>query len=345
MWIPIDAIFRGGDSSQTPVSPSMRVASSVERRQRPDQRLLEVAAVAPHVLPVPGQVEDRVADELPGRVVGRLAAAVDLDDRDVGAVRHVQLSLLGAAAERDRRRVLEEEDGVGARAAARPRRRSCAAGPTPRGTSTVPRFEQVRRAAHSSEACRRGGVGGREHAVPEPVAEQRLRPTISRATVYQVARARVPAALVSITRATRSGSPPRRASTATLVGVHRRRRDERVEADVRPVVGRCLCELAGGGGGELGAEIPGSRRLDRTRPPRSAVRRRTPRRVFRRVVRGGAGKGELAAHRADVDDATASLAAHARQDEAAQLHRREDVRLELTLHAVGRDDSNAPDWL
>ena len=30
---------------------------------------------------VPRQVEDRVADELSGRVVGRLAAAVDLDDR------------------------------------------------------------------------------------------------------------------------------------------------------------------------------------------------------------------------------------------------------------------------
>jgi hypothetical protein len=27
MWIPIDAIFRGGDSSQIPVSPSIRVAS------------------------------------------------------------------------------------------------------------------------------------------------------------------------------------------------------------------------------------------------------------------------------------------------------------------------------
>ena len=92
-WIPIDAIFRGGDSSQTPVSPSMRVASTSNARHRPDQRLLEVAAEALHVLAVAREVEDRVADELSGRVVGRLAAAVDLDDRDVGAVGHVHLSL------------------------------------------------------------------------------------------------------------------------------------------------------------------------------------------------------------------------------------------------------------
>ncbi len=53
--------------------------------ERLDDRLLEVAAVAAHVLAVPFQVEDRVADELPRRVVGGLAAAVGLDDLDVGA--------------------------------------------------------------------------------------------------------------------------------------------------------------------------------------------------------------------------------------------------------------------
>ena len=92
------AIFRGGASSQTPVSPSIRVAVDVERADRADQRLLEVAAVLLHVLAVPRQVEDRVADELPGCVVGRLAAAVDLDDLDVGALRHVQLARLRAPA-------------------------------------------------------------------------------------------------------------------------------------------------------------------------------------------------------------------------------------------------------
>ena len=63
------------------------------------------------------QVEDRVADELAGPVVGRLAAAVGLDDLDVGAFRDVQLARLGAPAERDHRRVLEQEDRVRQRAA------------------------------------------------------------------------------------------------------------------------------------------------------------------------------------------------------------------------------------
>ena len=64
---------------------------------------------------MPGQVEDRVADELSGPVVGRLAAAIRLDDLDVGAVRDVELAFLGPASQGDDRRVLEEEDRVGDR--------------------------------------------------------------------------------------------------------------------------------------------------------------------------------------------------------------------------------------
>src|SRR3954447_1798878 len=90
---------------------------NAERRERLDQRLLELAAVALHVLTVPGQVEDRVADELAGAVVGGLAAAVGFDDLDLGAVGDVQLALLGAAAERDDGRVLEQQHGVGQLAA------------------------------------------------------------------------------------------------------------------------------------------------------------------------------------------------------------------------------------
>ena len=171
---------------------------------------------------------------------------------------------------------------------------------------------------------------------------RRLRPTISRADGRnQVARARVGGVQRLLDHACDSvGLAAQAREQATLVGVHGRRRDERVEADVRPVVGRCLCELAGGGGGELGADDPRLDEDDLDPEPghleAQCVGERLDR-VFRRVVRGGAGKGELAAHRADVDDATASLAAHARQDEAAQLHRREHVRLELTLHTVGRD--------
>ena len=68
--------------AREPVDP---LRLDAELRQRQDQRLLEVAAVPLDVLAVPLQVEDRVADELPGAVEGRLAAAVRLDDVDLGA--------------------------------------------------------------------------------------------------------------------------------------------------------------------------------------------------------------------------------------------------------------------
>src|SRR4029079_11482197 len=48
----------------------------------PNQHLLEVAHVAVHVAPLRLQVEDRIADDFPGTVVGDVAAAsrfVDLD--------------------------------------------------------------------------------------------------------------------------------------------------------------------------------------------------------------------------------------------------------------------------
>ena len=97
MWTPIEAILRGGGFDPDPVSPSIRVASTPNGAERADQRLLEVAAVALHVLAVAPEVEDRVADELAGPVVGGLAAAVGLDDLDLGAVRNVQLALARCA--------------------------------------------------------------------------------------------------------------------------------------------------------------------------------------------------------------------------------------------------------
>jgi len=87
-----------------------------DRRESSDQRLLDVAAVPLHVLAVPGQVEDWVADELARAVIGGLAAAVGLHDLDLGALGHVQLALLGAPPQRDHRRVLEQEHGVRASA-------------------------------------------------------------------------------------------------------------------------------------------------------------------------------------------------------------------------------------
>ena len=109
-------LARAARTSQTPVRPVDPRRLDLERADRADDRLLEVAAVALHVLAVPVQVEDRVADELAGPVEGRLAAAVGLDELDLGPRRDVHLARLGAASERDRRRVLEEEHRVGDRA-------------------------------------------------------------------------------------------------------------------------------------------------------------------------------------------------------------------------------------
>src|SRR5207237_2149856 len=55
-------------------------------------RLLEIPHVLLHVLAVPLEVEDRVADELAGPVVGRLPAAVGLDDIDFCSLGDVQLA-------------------------------------------------------------------------------------------------------------------------------------------------------------------------------------------------------------------------------------------------------------
>ena len=116
MWTPIEAILRGGRLEPDAGEPLDPRRLEPERRERPDDRLLEVAAVALHVAAVPVQVEDRVADELPGPVVRGLPAAVGLDDLDLGVVGHVQLALVRAPAERDHGRVLEEDDRVRDRA-------------------------------------------------------------------------------------------------------------------------------------------------------------------------------------------------------------------------------------
>ena len=109
----MEAILRGGGVSQSPVSPSIVCASSPNGASVAIESQLEVAAVLLHVLPVPGQVEDRVADELTGRVVRRLAAAVSLDELDVRAGGQVQLALIGAPAERDDGRMFQEQHRVG----------------------------------------------------------------------------------------------------------------------------------------------------------------------------------------------------------------------------------------
>ncbi len=97
--------------------PVDALAFEPERRQRPDERFLEVPHVLLDVAAVPLQVDDRIADELARPVIRRLAAAVGLDDLDLRALRQVQLrALVRPAAERDHRGMLEEDDRVGDRA-------------------------------------------------------------------------------------------------------------------------------------------------------------------------------------------------------------------------------------
>ena len=75
---------RSGPRSASPrarTRPSVRMTASSRSRH-----------VALHVAPVAVEVEDRVADELAGPVVGGLAAAVGLDDLDLGVLGDVELA-------------------------------------------------------------------------------------------------------------------------------------------------------------------------------------------------------------------------------------------------------------
>ena len=85
---PIDASLR---SRRVPDAGPSRLARRLdaEARQRADERLLEVAQIDVQVALVVAQQEDRVADELPGAVVGDVAAALDLEERRVAEVEQV----------------------------------------------------------------------------------------------------------------------------------------------------------------------------------------------------------------------------------------------------------------
>ena len=63
----------------------MRVAVMPKSATDADQHLLEIAHVAVHVAAVLRQLEDRVADELPGAVIGDVAAAAGLEETDAFA--------------------------------------------------------------------------------------------------------------------------------------------------------------------------------------------------------------------------------------------------------------------
>jgi hypothetical protein len=84
---------------------------------RPDHHLLEVADVTVHVAPSWRKLEDRVADHLPGAVVGDVAAAASLEHLEAARAQRLgwEQDVLAArvAAEREDGVVLEQQQLVG----------------------------------------------------------------------------------------------------------------------------------------------------------------------------------------------------------------------------------------
>ena len=63
-------------------APARALGRDAEVGRRPDQHLFEVAHVAVHVAAIRPQIDDRIADELAGTVVGDVAAAARLEQLD-----------------------------------------------------------------------------------------------------------------------------------------------------------------------------------------------------------------------------------------------------------------------
>ena len=83
------------------------------------------------------QIDDRIADELPGPVIGDVAAAAGLEDLDAlrlerfGGRDDVRAIVTGLHAERDDRRVLEQQQLIGDRARPSAARRAASAARAP----------------------------------------------------------------------------------------------------------------------------------------------------------------------------------------------------------------------
>ena len=103
-----------GDLGAVDVDAGRAVAArgvDVPVGQGVDHRLLDPAHVLAHADLQPPQVEQRIGHDLAGAVVGHLAAAVDVDHRDVARHQHV-LGLAGLA-EGEHRIVLDQPQLVG----------------------------------------------------------------------------------------------------------------------------------------------------------------------------------------------------------------------------------------
>ena len=104
--------------TQAPVRPSNPACFPAERRGGADHHLFQVAHVPVHVGAVRAKVEDRVGDQLAGAVVGDVAAAPGLVERDAellepgGGGDDIGSGRVAAGAERDDVGVLEEQQHV-----------------------------------------------------------------------------------------------------------------------------------------------------------------------------------------------------------------------------------------
>jgi hypothetical protein len=78
MRTPMAPIF--ASPTQAPGHPGHSAGGHAVVEARPDQDLLEVPHVAVDVATVRSQVQDRVADDLAGPVVGHVATAARLED-------------------------------------------------------------------------------------------------------------------------------------------------------------------------------------------------------------------------------------------------------------------------
>ena len=109
--IPIDASFRAPPRRPDAGPVLLSLTDDLPPRQRPDERLFQIAQIEVQIPLAVSEQEDRVADQLSRPVVGDVAPALDLEHR---RLRHRQQVLdVGAAALRDHVRMLDEHQRIG----------------------------------------------------------------------------------------------------------------------------------------------------------------------------------------------------------------------------------------
>ena len=108
----MDAILRVPPPTQTPVLPVTAHAFDAVARQGPDHALLEVAQEPVQVALAVLEQQNGIGHDLPGAVVGDVAAALDLDDLDLAGGGEVG-QRPASPAQGDDVRVLDQHQRVG----------------------------------------------------------------------------------------------------------------------------------------------------------------------------------------------------------------------------------------